>query len=146
MKIVGVARSVASPRICRGWNMPRLGVDGADGSACDVSIPQRLDVEIKVLDGAQPVGQGAQQLGKLSGFGLRFGHANRLEAEAAPGGDLREPPEIGRYYGCDLGVAAAGAAIRHQDDRLTVARYLDAAVHRAVGNDVVTMQGADDGS
>ena len=59
------------------WNLPRFGIDGADGGAGDVSILQRLDVEIKILDRTQAVGQGAQQFGKLAGLGLRLGHADR---------------------------------------------------------------------
>src|ERR1700694_4132422 len=40
---------VLRPRVRR-RNLPRSGVDSADGSAGDVRILQRLDVEIKGLD------------------------------------------------------------------------------------------------
>ena len=88
----------------------------------------------------QPVGQGAQHFREFSRLSLRLGHADGLETKATAGGDLREPSEIGRNHGCDLGIAAGGAAVRHQHDRLAIAGHLDAAVHGAVGDDVVTVQ------
>ena len=42
------------------------GIDGADGGAGDVGILQRFDVEIKVFDRPETVGQGAQQFRRLS--------------------------------------------------------------------------------
>src|ERR1700744_1268719 len=59
---------------CR--DMPGVGVDGADGAAGDVGILQRFEVEIKVFDIAQPVGQGADQLHEAFQFPLRFRHSN----------------------------------------------------------------------
>src|SRR5258705_8928334 len=127
-------------------NLPCSGVDRADGGAGDISILQRLDVEIESLDRPDAVGQAAQQLRKLTGLALRLSHADGLEAEATPGGYLREPPEIGCNHRCNLGIAAAGAAIRHQDDRRAIAGHLDAAINGAVGDDVVAMQVFYDGA
>ena len=81
-------------RICR-WNLPCSGIDGADGAAGDISILQRLDVEIESLDRPDAIGQATQQLCKLAGLALRLSHADGLEAETTPGGYLREPSEIG---------------------------------------------------
>src|SRR5215212_7198369 len=39
--------------------LPCSGVDGAYGGARDVSITESLDVEIKLVDRTEPVGQGA---------------------------------------------------------------------------------------
>src|SRR3984893_16224829 len=124
----------------RGRRLPRPGVDRADGAARDVSISECLDVEIEIIDGAEPVGQGAQQFRKLPRLALRLRHAHGLEPKSLAGRSLREPPEIGRDQGRDLGIATAGAAVRHQHDRRTVAGHLDTAVHRAVGDDVVAVQ------
>ncbi len=63
-----------------------------------------------------------------------------LKRKARPGRRLSKPAEIGGDHGRDLGIAAAGAAVGHQHDRLAVAGHLDAAVHGAVGNDVVAVQ------
>ena len=120
--------------------LPGAGIDRADGVAGDIGIVQGIEVEINAFEGAQPVGQGAQQVCKLARFGLRLSHTDRLEPERVPRGGLREPPEIGGNHRRDLGVAAAGAAVRHQHDRLAVAGHLQAAVHSAVGNDVVAVQ------
>src|SRR5450756_673525 len=91
--------------------MPGSGVDGADGAPGDVSISQRFDVEIKILDSAQPVGQGAQQAGEFPRLALRFRHADGLEAKNLSGRSLREAPVIDRDHGRDLGIAAAGACL-----------------------------------
>src|SRR3954471_16102153 len=120
--------------------LPGPGIDGVDRTAGDISIPQGLDVEVEIINAAQPVGQGVQEFRKLFRRGLRLGHADGLEAQRATGRYLREPAEIGGDYGRDLGVAAGGAAVRHQHDRLAVAGYLHAAVYSTVGDDVVTMQ------
>src|SRR6266404_8351936 len=57
---------VLRQRICR-WDLPCSGIDRADGSASDISILQRLDVEIESLDRPDAIGQAAQQLRKLAG-------------------------------------------------------------------------------
>ena len=90
------------------------------------------------------VGKRAQQRREASRFGLRLRHADGLETKGSSGRHLRQPPQIGRDDSCDLGVPAAGAAIRHQDDRRTVAGHLDAAVDGAVGDDVVAVEMLDD--
>src|SRR5258708_15550911 len=86
-----------------GRRLPRPGVDRADGAARDVSISERLDVEIEILDGAEPVGEAAQQFRKLPRLALRIGHADGLEPKGLAGRSLREPPEIGGDQGRDLG-------------------------------------------
>src|ERR1700730_9759932 len=121
-------------------NLPCCGIDGTNGGAGDVSIMQRLNVEIKAFDIVQPVGQGTQKFREMAQRRLRFRHADRLEAESTPGGRLCKAAEIGRDHGSDIGGAAAGAAGRHQPSRVGFSGYLDAAVHGAVGNDVVPVQ------
>src|ERR1700704_4269144 len=91
---------VLRQRICR-RNLPRSGVDGADGAACNISILQRLDVEIKILDSPDAVGQGPQHFPKLPGFGLRLGHVDGLEPKGQSCRNLREPAEVGGNAGCD---------------------------------------------
>src|SRR6185437_15056306 len=126
--------------------LPRIGVDGADGSAGDIRILQRFDVEFKVFDLAEPLGQGAQQFGELLRLGLRLLHADRLETERRSGRRLRETADIGRNDGRDLGIAASGIAVGHQHDRRAVAGHLDAAIDGAVGDDVVAVRVLDDGT
>jgi len=89
-------------------------------------------------------GQGRERSSsaKLARLGLRLGHADRLKAKQPSSRGLRKPAEISGYHGGDLWVTAAGAAVRHQHDRLAIARHLQAAVHGAVGNDVVAVADA----
>src|SRR5271155_3666614 len=47
-------------------SLPGSGVDRADRVSGDISIPERLDVEIKIRDSAPAIGQGAQQLCEFS--------------------------------------------------------------------------------
>src|SRR5207253_5995994 len=103
-----IGRSVRARYVGQRYRVPGSGIDGADGVARDIGIVQRIDVEINAFDRSQPLGQGAQQLGKFARFQLGFRHADGPEAKAAPGGDLREPSEVGRNHGCDLGIAATG--------------------------------------
>src|SRR6202022_2519196 len=74
-----IFKLVLRQRVCRRRNLPGPGVDGADGGAGDVSIMQRLEVEIKTLDGAEPFGQTAQQSCELARLCLRLRHADGLE-------------------------------------------------------------------
>src|SRR6266576_2282060 len=85
---------VLRQRICR-RNLPCSGIDRADGGAGDISILQRLDVEIESIDWPDAIGQAAQQLRKFAGLALRLSHADGFEPETTAGGYLREPPEIG---------------------------------------------------
>src|ERR1700683_309842 len=103
-----VSESVRRQRIRR-WRLPGPDVDGTDGAAGDVSISERLDVELKTVDRTQPVGQGAQKLRQFPDLCLRLRHADGLEPEDLSRRGLRETAEIGGNHGCDLGIAAAGA-------------------------------------
>src|ERR1700732_2770614 len=64
--------SVRPNDVRRRCDVPGRGIDGADGVAGDIGIMQRLDVEIKAFDVAQPVGQGAQQFPEFAQLGLRL--------------------------------------------------------------------------
>src|SRR5271166_5640028 len=127
------------PLILNRW-VPGVGVDRTDGVARDIRVMQRLDVELRAFEAAQAIRQGAQQLRKFLRLRLRLGHADRLEAETGSGRGLRQPAEVGGDHGCDLGIAAGSAAVRHQHDRRTIAGDLDAAIHGTVGYDVVAVQ------
>ena len=61
--VASVSQLVLRQRV-RGRRLPRSGVDRADGAARDVSIPERLDVEVKILDGAEPVGRRLESGGR----------------------------------------------------------------------------------
>src|SRR3954465_6651926 len=89
---------------------------------------------------AEPIGQVAQELGEPARFLLRLRHADGVELENRARRRLSEPPQISRDYGCDLGVSAGRAAVRHQHDRRAVPGYLNATVHRPVRDDVVTVE------
>src|SRR5258708_15660599 len=62
-------------RLCvrRRRGLPRSGVNGADGGTGNVSTSKHLEVEVRILDVPEAVGQVAQQLRELAGFGLCFG-------------------------------------------------------------------------
>jgi len=76
--------------IRRRWNLPRSGIDCTDRGAGDIGILQGIDVEIKILDSSDTVGQGAQHFPELPGLSLRLGHTDGLETKAKAGGYLRE--------------------------------------------------------
>src|SRR4051812_48586489 len=95
---------------------------------------------MKVFDRSEPVGQGTRELHEVQRFSLRFSHADGLEAENLPRLKLRDPTEVCRDHGCQLGVAPRGAAIGHQHDRRAIARHLNAAVHSAIRDDVVPVK------
>ncbi len=128
------------------FRLPGAGIDRIDGAARDISTTQGVDVEFGGFEAAQTLGQGAQQVCKLSRLRLRLRHAHGLEPERRSRRRLRQPPEIGRYHGGDLRIAAGGVAIHHQHDRRAIAGHLNAAVDGAVGNDVVAMEMPDDGT
>src|SRR4051794_36547426 len=98
---------------------------------------------MKVFDRSEPVGQGTHELHELQRFSLRFSHADGLEAENLPRLKLRDPTEVCRDHGCQLGVAPGGAAIGHQHDRRAIAGHLNAAVHSAIRDDVVPVKMVD---
>ena len=79
-------------------HLPGQDVDGADGGTGDVSILQRFEVQIKILDIAETVGQRAQQFREVLQLGLRLGHADRFEAKATARRGLREAAEVGRDH------------------------------------------------
>src|SRR5207302_10117124 len=101
--------------------LPSPRIDRVNGVSGDISMPQRLDVEIKILVSAQAVGQGAQPFCEVPRRILRLRHADRLEAKSGSGRYLRETSEVGRNHGGNLGVSAGGGAVRHQHDRRAVA-------------------------
>src|SRR5205823_14936259 len=65
--------------------LPRPGIDRVDGAACDISILQCLDVEVKAFDRAQTIGQGAQQRREFLSRILRLTDADCLEPESGSG-------------------------------------------------------------
>src|SRR6185312_6332697 len=124
-------------------SLPRPAVECIDGGARDIGALQCI-AEVGAACFTHTVWQRPQQAGHGARLGLRLRHGDRLEAETDARRNLREAAKVSRDHGRDLRVTAAGAAIRHQHDRLSVARDLNAAVHSAVGHDVVPMQVLDD--
>src|SRR6266566_2200619 len=61
LPVSGSLVRLVRPRcVRRRRNLPCPGIDGADGAAGNISISERVDVETGIVDGAQPVWQGAQ--------------------------------------------------------------------------------------
>ena len=95
--------------------MPSGSIDGVDGVAGDVGIMQRVDVEIKVFDSAQPVGQGAQQFGELARGSLQVPGNGQPIVLMPDRGTSGGYPKIATVISADFGRFAqtpAGRAFR----------------------------------
>src|SRR5688500_5359434 len=99
---------------------------------------QRLDIRTG-LDALQASGQRFNEFRETPGLQLRLLDADLGKADGLAGATLCEDAEVGTDHGCDLRITAGAAAIAHQHDRLAAAGNLDAAVHRAVRDDIVAL-------
>ena len=75
------------------YREPGSGIDGADRTARDISIVQRIDVEINIYDSPQPVGQGAQPINNFLASAWASAMATALKRKARPAGICANRPK-----------------------------------------------------